>query len=66
MGRRDPPAGPAPDPAARYSPDQQAAGRHLIDVHDSLRSELDRLRDLIGQVERGEAGAADVRGYLNA
>jgi len=59
------PAGPAPDPAARYTPDQQAAGRHLIDVHDALRAELDRLRELIGQVERGEAGAGDVRQYLN-
>ncbi len=59
------PAGPAPDPDAQYSPDQQAAGRHLIDVHDALRGELDRLRDLIGQVERGESGAGDVRAYLN-
>ena len=59
------PAGPAPDPDARYSADQQAAGRHLIDVHDALRAELDRLRDLIGQVERGESGAGDVRAYLN-
>ena len=59
------PAGPAPDPDARYSADQQAAGRHLIDVHDALRAELDRLRDLIDQVERGESGAGDVRAYLN-
>ena len=49
----------------RYTADQQAAGRHLIDVHDALRAELDRLRDLIGQVERGESGADDVRAYLN-
>ena len=59
------PAGPAPDPDVRYTADQQAAGRHLIDVHDALRAELDRLRDLIGQVERGESGADDVRAYLN-
>ena len=59
------PSGPAPDPDARFTPDQQAAGRHLIDVHDALRGELDRLRDLIGQVERGEAGADDARQYLN-
>ena len=32
--------------ARTVSADQQAAGRHLIDVHDALRAELDRLRDL--------------------
>ena len=59
------PAGPAPDPASRYTADQQAAGQHLIDVHDGLRQELDRLLDLIAQVERGDADVAAVRSYLN-
>ena len=34
------PSGPPPDPGRRYTPDQQAAGQHLIDVHDGLRAEL--------------------------
>ena len=44
------PAGPPADPGHRYSPQQQAAGRHLIDVHDHLRAELEQLRDIVQQV----------------
>lgn len=51
------PTGPAPDPAREYTDPEQAAGKHLVDVHDMLRSELDQLRDLVGQVVRS-AGAA--------
>ena len=58
------PAGPAPDPAGRYTPDQQAAGRHLIDVHDALRAELAQLRDLVGQVARGSATPQAVRSFI--
>ena len=56
------PTGPAPDPSREYTPGQQAAGRHLIDVHDALRRELTQLRDLIEQVARGSADAG--RGAL--
>jgi iron-sulfur cluster repair protein YtfE (RIC family) len=59
------PQGPRPDPQARYSPRQQAAGQHLIDVHDALRGELDQLRDLVEQVSSGQAGADDVRSFIN-
>jgi hypothetical protein len=58
------PAGPEPDAARRYTPDQQAAGRHLVDVHDHLRAELDRLRDIIEQVARGETDAAAARQHI--
>ena len=58
------PTGPAPDPSRRYTADQQAAGRHLIDVHDSLRRELTQLRDLIEQVAQGEADAATARSFI--
>ena len=58
------PTGPAPDPSRRYTPDQLAAGRHLIDVHDALRRELTQLRDLIEQVARGEAEAATARSFI--
>jgi len=59
------PSGPDPDRGRKYSPDEQAAGRHLVDVHDMLRAELVRLRDLIEQVDQGTTNAAAVRSYLN-
>ncbi len=40
-------------------------GRHLIDVHDMLRAELTRLREVIEQVDDGSADAAEARTYLN-
>jgi iron-sulfur cluster repair protein YtfE (RIC family) len=58
------PTGPAADPARRYTPDQQAAGRHLIDVHDALRAELIQLRDVIEQVERGETDPSVARSFI--
>jgi hemerythrin-like domain-containing protein len=59
------PTAGAPDPGRRYTADQQAAGRHLVDVHDALRSELERLRDLIEQVGRGNTDPAAVRSFIN-
>ena len=59
------PAGPQPDPERRYTDEQQAAGRHLIDVHDGLRSELARLRDMIEQVAAGHRDPAAVRSFIN-
>lgn len=59
------PAGPPRDPDRVYAAGERAAGRHLIDVHDMLRAELTRLRELIGQVDEGTTQAADVRAYLN-
>ena len=59
------PTGPALDPARSYTPRQQAAGQHLIDVHDALRTELDQLRDLIEQVSAGDRDPAAVRSFIN-
>jgi alkanesulfonate monooxygenase SsuD/methylene tetrahydromethanopterin reductase-like flavin-dependent oxidoreductase (luciferase family) len=50
---------------AEYTEQQQAAGRHLIDVHDALRAELERLRDLVEQVSRGQTDPNAVRSFLN-
>jgi hemerythrin-like domain-containing protein len=58
------PAGPPADPAREYTPDEQAAGRHLVDVHDHLRSELDQLRDLVEQVAAGSTDPSSVRSYI--
>jgi iron-sulfur cluster repair protein YtfE (RIC family) len=54
------PTGPAPDPVRTYTPSEQAAGHHLVDIHDHLRGELDQLRGLVQQVTTGalDAGAA--------
>lgn len=59
------PAGPATDPGRLYTPEEQAAGQHLIDVHDSLRQELEQLRSLVTQVEQGKVEADEVRSYIN-
>ena len=58
------PTGPARDPSLAYSAREQAAGRHLIDVHDALRAELAQLRDLVGQVAAGTSNAAAVRSFI--
>ncbi|RSN05587.1 5,10-methylene tetrahydromethanopterin reductase [Nonomuraea sp. WAC 01424] len=54
------PTAPDPDPGRRHTPQEQAAGQHLVDVHDHLRAELAQLRDLVEQVAAGtiDAGAA--------
>ena len=59
------PTGPAPDPSRTYTAREQAAGRHLIDVHDALRAELAQLRDLVEQVAAGSTNPAAVRSFIN-
>jgi alkanesulfonate monooxygenase SsuD/methylene tetrahydromethanopterin reductase-like flavin-dependent oxidoreductase (luciferase family)/hemerythrin-like domain-containing protein len=59
------PTGPAPDPARTYTAQEQAAARHLIDVHDALRAELSQLRDLVEQVAAGTTNPAAVRSFIN-
>jgi hypothetical protein len=59
------PSGPPPDPKQRFTVDQQAAGQHLIDVHDGLRAEVARLRDLIDQVAEGTVDPAAARAFVN-
>ncbi len=59
------PTGPEPNPEQRFTADQQAAGQHLIDIHDGLRSELRRLRDVIDQVAKGTTNATAVRSFFN-
>ncbi|MFI7232036.1 LLM class flavin-dependent oxidoreductase [Nonomuraea angiospora] len=59
------PTGPAPDPTRHYTPAEQANGRHLIDVHDHLRTELAQLRDLIDQVASGVIDAGTARSHIN-
>ncbi|HXP56411.1 MAG TPA: LLM class flavin-dependent oxidoreductase [Streptosporangiaceae bacterium] len=59
------PTGPARDPGRTYTPQQLAEGRHLVEVHDALRAELDQVHDLIDQVAAGTMNAATARSHLN-
>ncbi|MBV9793391.1 MAG: LLM class flavin-dependent oxidoreductase [Actinobacteria bacterium] len=61
----DRPAGPARDPGRTYTRRQQAEGRHLIEVHDALRGELDQIHELIEQVAAGTMNAATARSHIN-
>ncbi len=61
----DRPSVPPADPERRYTPDEQAAGQHLIDVHDGLRGELGRLRDVLEQVAEGSTDPAAMRSLFN-
>jgi hypothetical protein len=51
---------------ATYSPGQLTTVEHLVAIHDHLRQELDRVRDLIGQVRRGLLSVGDARAGVNA
>ncbi|MBF8194715.1 hemerythrin domain-containing protein, partial [Nonomuraea sp. K274] len=56
---------PRPDPGRSYTPQEQANGRHLVDVHDHLRAELTQLRDLVDQVAAGTIDAGAARSHIN-
>ncbi|HTA04911.1 MAG TPA: hemerythrin domain-containing protein [Solirubrobacteraceae bacterium] len=49
----------------QYSEQGRQVGKHLIDVHDMLRRELEELRNLLGQVRDGALDAGDARSALN-
>lgn len=58
------PSGPAPDPDRTYTAHDLAGGQHLIDVHDGLRAELERLHDLVDQVAAGTMDAGQARSHI--
>jgi alkanesulfonate monooxygenase SsuD/methylene tetrahydromethanopterin reductase-like flavin-dependent oxidoreductase (luciferase family) len=49
----------------RYSDRGRLVGKHLIDVHDALRTELTELRDVLAQVRDGAISAGAARTALN-
>lgn len=59
------PSGPAPPDGWVYSPTGRAVGRHLVDVHDHLRAELEQLRDILQQVKRATMDAGQARSAVN-
>jgi alkanesulfonate monooxygenase SsuD/methylene tetrahydromethanopterin reductase-like flavin-dependent oxidoreductase (luciferase family) len=59
------PVAPAPPAGSAYTARGRAIGAHLIEVHDHLRSELDRVRDLVEQVRAGAMDPAAARSAIN-
>ena len=59
------PTGPAVDPGADYSRQGAGVAGHLIEVHDHLRSELERVHDLVAQVRAGRLAAGEARAAVN-
>ena len=59
------PSGPPPAEERAYNEQELAAGRHLIDVHNGLRAELERLRDVLEQVAAGGTDPAALRTFFN-
>ena len=60
----DRPTAPAV-PGLELSPRGLAVSRHLVDVHDHLRSELAQVRDLAAQVLDGDLAPGAARSALN-
>lgn len=55
----------APAEQVSPAPAHPGAGAHLVDVHDGLRGELARLRDIVEQVIDGEEQAHRARNVIN-
>jgi iron-sulfur cluster repair protein YtfE (RIC family) len=59
------PSGPDADPDREYSRQGTAVAGHLVQVHDHLRSELERVHDLVDQVRGGRLAADEARAAVN-
>lgn len=60
------PSAPIPPGAPEvYGPEQLANPQHLIDIHDHLRGELTRVREVVDQVSRGHMDVGQARSIIN-
>jgi alkanesulfonate monooxygenase SsuD/methylene tetrahydromethanopterin reductase-like flavin-dependent oxidoreductase (luciferase family)/hemerythrin-like domain-containing protein len=59
------PAGPPVDPDATYTEGGRLTGKHLVEVHDHLRGELERVRSLVRQVADGVLDVGVARSEIN-
>lgn len=48
-----------------YTDQGRAVGRHLVDVHDHLRTELETVRDVLRQVRQSATDAGTARSVIN-
>jgi iron-sulfur cluster repair protein YtfE (RIC family) len=48
-----------------YAPGQEAYHRHLVEIHDHLRTELTRLHGLVEEVRRGVLTAGEARAEVH-
>jgi hemerythrin-like domain-containing protein len=48
-----------------YPPERLAVSEHLVEVHDMLRGELARLKDMLEEVRRGLVSVGDARTQLH-
>ncbi len=55
----------SPEPGRRYRETELASAHQLVQVHDHLRSELTRIRDLIEQVAAGAIEVAQALSMIN-
>jgi hypothetical protein len=49
-----------------YGPGQEVFPQHLVEIHDHLRGELERLHGLVDEVRRGVLTAGDARSAVHA
>ncbi|HEY7592232.1 MAG TPA: LLM class flavin-dependent oxidoreductase, partial [Actinophytocola sp.] len=59
------PTGPAVDPDTTYTPRGRMTGQHLVEIHDHLRGELERVRTLVRQVTDGALDVGAARSEIN-
>ena len=59
------PTGPGADANAPVHASGKASGRQLVAVHDHLREELERVRELVSQVRAGSLDVAAARSEIN-
>jgi alkanesulfonate monooxygenase SsuD/methylene tetrahydromethanopterin reductase-like flavin-dependent oxidoreductase (luciferase family)/hemerythrin-like domain-containing protein len=59
------PTGPGVDPNAPVHAGGRASGEQLVAVHDHLREELERVRELVSQVRAGSLDVAAARSEIN-
>lgn len=59
------PEAPEPESDVTFTERGLAAGRHLIEVHDRYRAELEQVRDLLDRVTKGITDVGAARDELN-
>jgi len=59
------PAGPPVEASAAYTEHGRSGGAHLVEIHDHLRQELARIRDMVRQVRAGALDVGSARAELN-